>query len=92
MTAQRTVLRRADVIERLRAACKAVGGQKVWAARNGISFGYLNDVINFRRAPGDSVLQSLNLERAELTYVPRQSREIAIHDQDGVTVATAWVS
>ncbi|MCJ2039878.1 transcriptional regulator [Methylobacterium sp. E-025] len=80
------------MIERLRAVCKAVGGQKVWAARNGISFSYLSDVINYRRTPGDSVLRSLNLQRSELTYEPRQPREIAIHDEDGVTLATAWAS
>lgn len=92
MTAPRTALKRADVIERLRTACKSVGGQKVWAVRNGMSFSHLSDVINYRRPPGDLVLRSLNLQRAELTYEPRQPREIAIHDEDGVTVATAWVS
>lgn len=92
MTAPRTVLKRSDVIDRLRAACRAVGGQKVWAARNGISFGYLNDVINHRRPPGESVLRSLNLRRAEPTYVPRQPEEVTIHDEDGVPLVTAWAS
>lgn len=92
MTAPRTVLKRADVIERLRAACKAVGGQKVWAARNGISFGYLNDVVNDRRPPGESVLRSLNLQRSETTYEVRQPQKVVLHDADGSVLVTAWAS
>lgn len=92
MTAPRTVLKRSDVIDRLRAACRAVGGQKVWAARNGISFGYLNDVINHRRPPGESVLRSLNLRRAEPTYEARRLKEVSLYAADGSVLVTAWAS
>lgn len=92
MTTRGTALKTSDVINRLRTACKAVGGQKVWAARNGVSYGYLNDVINGRRPPGDSVLRSLNLQRAATTYEPRRPQEVVLHAADGSVLVTAWAS
>lgn len=92
MTTGGTVLKRSDVIDRLRAACKAVGGQKIWAARHGISFGYLNDVLNGRRPPGDSVLRTINLQRAEPTYEARRLTEVSLYAADGSVLVTAWAS
>lgn len=81
-----------DVVESLKAACKAAGGQKAWAISQGLSPQHIHDVIHGRRLPGDSVLRGLDLQRGEPTYVPRQPREIALHDEHGVTIATAWAS
>lgn len=84
-----TDLRRQDVVERLRAACVSVGGQRAWAQRNGLSLPYVNDVIGGRRAPGDGILRGLGLQRAEPRYEPRAPEEIALYDADGVTLAVA---
>jgi len=56
-------LTRVDVFRLLREACAAAGGQKAWAEQHGISASYVNDVINSRRDPGDSILRGLGLVR-----------------------------
>jgi hypothetical protein len=57
------ILTSIDVAGRLRSACRAAGGQKAWAEANGISLGYVNDVLNARRDPGDAITAALGLRR-----------------------------
>lgn len=89
MARRATDLRRQDVIERLRAACTSVGGQKAWASRNGVSISYVSDVLFGRRVPGDGILRGLGLQRAEPRYEPRAPEEVALYDADGITLAVA---
>lgn len=51
------------VVLNLRLQCEACGGQKVWAQQNGISTGYVNDVLQNRRAPGKVILRALGYVR-----------------------------
>jgi len=75
-------LREGDVIERLRAACKSVGGQTAWARTQGLSVPYVNDVYRGRKAPGDAILRGLGLQRAAPTYVPREPEVIELGDEE----------
>lgn len=59
----REILGLADVIGRLKAACRAAGSQRAWAERHGLSLGYVNDVITSRIAPGEAVLRALGLAK-----------------------------
>ena len=52
-----------DVSARLRAACAEAGSQTAWAAKHGVSLGYVNDVLHARREPGDAILRALGLRR-----------------------------
>ena len=52
----------------LRRECDKVGSQKGWAAQHGLSLPYVNDVINGRREPGESILAALGYERAPVSY------------------------
>jgi hypothetical protein len=83
-------LRTEDVVARLRAACMAAGGQSAWAASHGLSGAYVSDVCRGRRDPGDGVLRGLGLQR-EVRFVPREPREVALYDADGITLAVAEV-
>lgn len=78
-----------DVLNRLRDACAAAGGNARWARRHGVSDVYVGDVIHGRRGPGDSILRALGLQKADPAYVRRQPEEIALYDADGVTLVTA---
>lgn len=40
--------------------------QKAWAKKHGISQTYVNDVLRFRKLPGDKITQALGLEKALL--------------------------
>jgi hypothetical protein len=48
------------------------GNQAAWAKRNKISLGYVNDVLNGRRLPGDKITQAMGLEKALLWRVPNK--------------------
>ena len=61
------------VLQLLREACAKAGSQTKWAAANGISGPYVNDVLRGNRPPGDSVLRGLGLRKAPVTYVPRDA-------------------
>lgn len=63
-----------DVCGRLRAACRAAGGQQVWAQQNGVSPAYVSDVLNARREPGDSILTALGLRKV-VRYVKTRSEK-----------------
>lgn len=73
-------LREEDVVERLKAACVSVGGQAAWAATQGLSGCYVNDVLRGRRAPGDAILRGLGLQR-DIRYVPREPELIELGDE-----------
>ncbi len=61
MSAQ--LLDRVDVFKRLRAACKAAGGQAKWAERHDLSPAHVSEVLNAKRDPGPAVLDALGLKR-----------------------------
>lgn len=65
-----------DVCARLRAACRAAGGQQAWAQQNGVSPAYVSDVLNARRDPGDSILTALGLRKV-VRYVEARSERAA---------------
>jgi DNA-binding transcriptional regulator YdaS (Cro superfamily) len=52
-----------DVFKRLRAACKAAGGQAAWAERHGVSAAYVSEALNGTREPGPLILNALGLKR-----------------------------
>lgn len=52
-----------QVIERLRAACKAAGGQKAFARLHDFTPAYVHDVLHGRRPPADRILAAIGLER-----------------------------
>jgi len=52
-----------DVCARLRRECDEAGSQKAWAEANGVSGAYVNDVLQARREPGDSILRALGLKK-----------------------------
>jgi hypothetical protein len=81
-------LRERDVAARLKAACKAAGGQALWAAGAGVSKSYVTQILTGRCAPGDAVLRPLGLQR-DVRYVPRRPTEIALYDEHGVTLLVA---
>jgi len=64
----------ADVIARLKAACDVAGSQKAWAAAHNMTAQWVHDVISGRRAPGQSILDALGLERV-VTYRPAPKGE-----------------
>jgi hypothetical protein len=63
-----------DVCARLRLACKAAGGQQVWAQANAVSPQYVSDVLAARREPGDAILRALGLRKV-VRYVETRSGE-----------------
>lgn len=79
-----------EVVERLRAACVEAGGQTAWAAANGLSVPYVNDVVRRRRGPTARILEGLGLQR-EVRYVPREPQTVALYDEVGVTLIEAEV-
>lgn len=52
-----------QVIERLRAATSAAGGQKAFAKAHGFTPGYIHDVLHGKRAPADRILAAIGVER-----------------------------
>jgi hypothetical protein len=52
-----------QVIERLRGACDAAGGQNKFARAHKFTPAYVHDVLHGRRAPADRILAALGLER-----------------------------
>jgi hypothetical protein len=65
------LLTRAAVFLDLARAIEAAGGQKAWAAANGIAPQHLNDVLNTRREISDRILAALGL--AKVTRYARAS-------------------
>lgn len=62
-----------DVCARLRKACADAGSQKAWAEANGVSGAYVNDVLQSRREPGESILSALGLRKV-VRYVEAQRK------------------
>jgi DNA-binding transcriptional regulator YdaS (Cro superfamily) len=52
-----------ELIGLLARRIEKVGSQAAWAKEHGISAPYVNDVLNFRRAPGAKILTALGLTR-----------------------------
>ena len=64
-----------DVRACLKAAIRAAGGQRAWAARHGVSQGYVSKAVLGRRPPGDRVLAALGLRELPPAYVPVQAED-----------------
>ncbi len=52
-----------DLCRLLRQRCREAGGQRAWAAANGVSEQYVSDVLNARREPGETMLRALGLRK-----------------------------
>lgn len=61
-----------DVLNRIRAACVAAGGQARFARSCGVGSPYLSEVLAGDKPPGPSVLAALGLRKVERppVYVP----------------------
>lgn len=81
-------LRERDVAARLKAACKAAGGQALWAAGAGVSKSYVTEILMGRSAPGDAVLRPLGLQR-DVRYVPREPEPVELYDAAGIVLVRA---
>jgi hypothetical protein len=57
-----------DVVALLKKRCG--NDQRAWAKQHGMSQQYVNDVLRFRRLPGDKITQALGLEKALLWRTP----------------------
>ena len=51
------------VRSRLEKSCDALGSQKAFAAKHGISQPYINDVLLGRREPGEKILRALKMKK-----------------------------
>jgi hypothetical protein len=60
------MLTETQVIERLRAACEAAGGQRAFALAHKFTPAYVHDVLHRRRPPADRILDALGLERVTI--------------------------
>lgn len=58
-----------ELIAHLAAEIKRFGTQKAFALEIGVSESYICDILNYRREPGEKVLQPLGFER-KVTYLP----------------------
>lgn len=52
-----------NVLTKLSLACIALGSQKNFAKKYGMSAAYVNDVLNYKREPGEKILRALNLKK-----------------------------
>lgn len=81
-------LRETDVVRRLRAACKAAGGQSAWAAAAGVTPAYVCDIIKGRSRPGEAILQALGLRR-DVRYVAREPEPVELYGAGGEVLVRA---
>jgi len=58
-------MKRSQVLDKLRRACKAAGGQYKFAAAIGVSAAHVSNVINEKRPPSPKILAALGLTRAK---------------------------
>lgn len=61
-----------EVVALLRRACAEAGSQTAWADAHGVSYSYVNDVIQGRRLPGAGIAHGLGLARM-VVYRPRDA-------------------
>jgi hypothetical protein len=57
------LMTRKEVLGRLREACDAAGSVKGWAARHGLHWAYVYNVLLGKKRPAEKILESLGLER-----------------------------
>ncbi len=55
-----------QLISLLKKEIKALGSQKAYALKYGVSQQYLSDVLNKRRSPGTKILNALGYEAVEM--------------------------
>lgn len=72
--AEPLLLRTIDVYAALERACRDAGGQKAWAAAQGLAPQHVSDVLTSRREISDRVLAALGLRRA-VRYAPARIAE-----------------
>lgn len=65
-----------EVIERLRIAVEAAGGQRAFARAHEFTAGYINDVLRGKRAPAERVLAVLGIERVIVHQVTYREKTI----------------
>lgn len=58
-----------EVIEMLKAAVDAAGGQRAFARLHGLSAGYVNDVLRGKRGLSDRILKTIGVKRYVQTIV-----------------------
>lgn len=63
-----------EVMDRLRAAVDAAGGQRKFAAVHGFTAGYINDVLRGKRALADRILAVVGVERQVVQQVVYRER------------------
>lgn len=62
-----------DILEVEKLLRRLVGeNQAAWAKQHKISTGYVNDVLNGRRLPGDKITKAMGLEKALLWRTPNR--------------------
>jgi DNA-binding transcriptional regulator YdaS (Cro superfamily) len=69
-----------EVMNRLRTAITAAGGQRQFAQTHGITPAYVNDVVHGRRALADRILAAIGVERTityQVVYQDRDARNVA---------------
>ena len=66
------MLTETQVIERLREACVAAGGQRSFAKAHNFTPAYVHDVLHRRRQLADRILAALGIERI-IVYRERQN-------------------
>lgn len=64
-----------EVMERLRTAITAAGGQRRFAAAHGFTAGYLSDVLHGKRALADRILTTIGVERTVIYRVVYQDKQ-----------------
>lgn len=69
-------LTRLEVFALLREECRKAGGQKAWAAAQGISPAYVSDVLHAHRDPGPAILAALGLVKVT-RYVNARISKVA---------------
>ena len=58
-----TILTHEEVVRELERAAREVGGQSEWARRNGVSFKWVNNVINGHTKPSIGIASKLGFRR-----------------------------
>ncbi len=66
-----------EAIERLHQAVEQAGSQRAFAKQHGLTAGYVNDVLNERRALANRIARTIGLRREMKTIIGYQEIEDA---------------
>lgn len=64
-----------EVMERLRTAIQAAGGQRQFARAHGLTVSYVSDVLHGKRALADRILATIGIEREIVRQVMYRERD-----------------